>query len=130
MVTLFLCASYNIYAQTGSVTIHKDTRLDQRINEYGEIIPPNTQAQINGYRIQLAFEQSKVELEKQRDKFMTAYPTIETYIIYRAPNFFLKAGNFRTKLEAEKIKFEVENDFPTSTVVKEKIDLPKIPSSK
>lgn len=120
--------STSVSAQSGNVTIHKDNRIDQRISAYGEVVPPNPTPQIDGYRIQLAFEQSKTEIERLRDNFKTLFPDVDTYINYKAPNFFLKAGDFRTKLEAEKIKAQVEKDFPTSNVIRDNINLPKIPN--
>ena len=48
------------------------------------------------------------------------------YTNYNTPNFFLKVGDFRTRLEAEKIKSEIEAEFPTSFVVREKINLPRL----
>jgi len=115
-----------VTAQTGSVTIHKDQRLDQKIADYGLIVPPNTTPQIDGYRVQLTFEQSREAIETAKAKFSAAFPEIDTYVIYKAPNFFLKAGDFRTYNEAEKVKSKIEIDFPTSNVVREKINLPKI----
>lgn len=128
IITLFsFCIFFNdIFAQNGNITIHKDARLDQRISNYGEITPPHTTPQINGYRIQLAFEQSKSEIEKHRTTFSNSFPKIDTYVIYSAPNFFLKVGDFRTKIEAEKVKSQVESDFPTSNVIRDQINLPKI----
>jgi hypothetical protein len=54
------------------------------------------------------------------------YPKVDTYIIYNAPNYFLKVGNFRTRLEAEKVKSTVDRDFQTNFIVKELIYLPRI----
>lgn len=115
-----------VFAQNGSITIHKDARLDQKIADYGLVIPPNPTPQIDGYRVQLVFEQSKDAIETAKSRFARYYPDIETYVIYKAPNFFLKAGDFRTFNEAEKIKSKIEADFPTSNVIREKINLPKI----
>jgi hypothetical protein len=115
-----------MFAQNGSVTIHKDARLNQKIADYGLVIPPNPTPQIDGYRVQLAFEQSKEAIENAKSQFSKYYPDIDLYVIYKAPNFFLKAGDFRTFNEAEKIKSKVEADFPTSNVIREKINLPKI----
>ena len=54
------------------------------------------------------------------------YSKIDTYVIYNAPNYFLKVGNFRTQMEAEKIKKSIDIDFPTNYIVKELINLPRI----
>ena len=54
------------------------------------------------------------------------YPKVDTYVTYTAPNYFLKVGNFRTHLEAEKVKTSVDKEFPTNYIIKELINLPRI----
>jgi len=114
------------FAQEGSVKIHKDSRIDALVEKQGEIVPPAIAPQIDGYRVQLYFDQDRSVIDGARSKFITQFPKIDTYIEYTAPNYVLKVGDFRTHLEAEKIKAEVEIDFPTSFVIKEKINLPRL----
>jgi hypothetical protein len=114
------------FSQNGKVEIIKDSRVDELVKQQSAIVPPATVPQITGYRIQLFFDTDKKLVEDARTKFTTMYPKIETYIIYNAPNYFLKVGNFRTHLEAEKIKSTVDRDFQTNFIVKELIYLPRI----
>lgn len=110
----------------GSVEIIRDTRVDNLVRKQSEIIPPATAPQINGYRVQLFFDSNKTLVDQARIKFVSQFPKIDTYIIYNAPNYFLKVGDFRTEMEADRIKQEVTSQFPTSFVVKEKVNLPRI----
>lgn len=114
------------FSQTGNVEIIKDARIDDLVKQQSAIIPPSTVPQITGYRIQLFFDTEKNLVDEARAKFVAAYPKIDTYIVYTAPNYFLKVGNFRTRLEAEKIKSTIDKDFPTNFIVKELIYLPRI----
>lgn len=114
------------FSQNGNVEIIKDARIDNLVRKQGEIIPPATSVQINGYRVQLFFDSSKAAADQARNKFVTKFPKIDTYIVYNAPNYFVKAGDFRTEIEAEAVKQEVGSDFPTSFVIREKINLPRI----
>ena len=114
------------YAQTGNVEINKDARIDNLIKQEGTVIPPALGPQISGYRIQLFFDSNKSAVDEARSKFMALYPKVDTYVLYIAPHFFLKVGDFRTQMEAEKIKSKVENQFPTSNIIQEKINLPRI----
>ena len=99
------------FIEKGNVTINKDRRIDDLIYKKSKIIPPATSPQIMGYRIQLFFDTDKKEVDLARTKFIELYPTIETNVVYKAPNYFLKVGNFRTHLEAEKIKIEEELNY-------------------
>lgn len=110
----------------GSVEIIRDPRVDNLVRKQGEIIPPAIAPQINGYRVQLFFDSNKTLVDQARVKFVSQFPKIDTYIIYNAPNYFLKVGDFRTEMEADRIKQEVTSQFPTSFVVKEKVNLPRI----
>jgi len=114
------------FSQEGQVTIIKDSRIDALVNAQSQVIPPDIKPQIDGYRIQLFFDSDKSKLNASRSSFISRFPEIDTYTVYNAPNFFLKAGDFRTRLEAEKIKSEIEAEFPTSFIVKEKIFLPRL----
>lgn len=122
---MFFLGNYS-FAQKGDVEIIKDNRIDALIKKQSAIIPPATVPQIVGYRIQLFFDTDKLAIDEARSKFLTQFPKVDTYVIYNAPNYFLKVGNFRTRLEAEKVKVIVDNDFPTNYIVKEMINLPRI----
>ena len=123
---LLLFAANTVFAQQGNVEITKDPRIENLIKQEGTVVPPATSPQITGYRIQLFFDTNKEAVNDARSKFIALYPKIDTYVIYVAPNFFLKVGDFRTQLEAEKVKSTIESQFPTSNIIKEKINLPRI----
>lgn len=116
----------NCFGQQGKVEIFKDPRIDNLISQEGTIVPPALSPQITGYRIQLFFDISKDAVNEARSKFIGLYPKVDTYVTFTAPNFFLKVGDFRTQMEAEKIKSNIDNQFPTSNIIKEKINLPRI----
>lgn len=58
---------------------------------------------IPGYRVQIASfsgTNSKTSAFNLRDNFVTDYPTVQAYIVFDEPNFKVKVGDFRTRLEA------------------------------
>ena len=114
------------FSQENQIEIIKDYRIDALVKKQGEIIPPASVPQITGYRIQLFFDIEKKAVDDARAKFISMYPKVDTYVTYTAPNYFLKVGNFRTHLEAEKVKTSVDKEFPTNYIIKELINLPRI----
>ncbi len=84
------------FSQSGNVDIIKDSRIDQLIKQEGSSLT------MTGYRIQLFFDSNKNSVDEARAKFISAYPKIDTYVFYTAPNYFLKVGDFRTQIDAEK----------------------------
>lgn len=126
VLTSIFLTQFNIVAQTGSITVEKDRRIDGLVEKQGLAIPPETRQQVDGYRIQLFFDQEKDALNEARSQFISKYHSIETYVEYRAPYYYLKAGDFRTHLEAVRIKSSIEELFPTSFILKELIYLPNM----
>jgi len=113
-------------AQTGNIEIIKDARIDALVKKQGMVIPPANSPQITGYRVQLFFDSDRKLVDEARSKFIAAYPKVDSYIVFTAPNYVLKVGDFRTELEAERIKDNLFVNFPTSFIVKELINLPRI----
>jgi hypothetical protein len=114
------------FGQSGEIIEHKDPRLSALVAKQADITPPDTKVKINGYRVQLFFDSDRSTINDARSRFIAQFPLIDTYVEYNAPNFYLKAGDFRTRLEAEKIKYAIAADFPTSFVIEEDINLPRL----
>ena len=125
-LTTILEIDSTILQEEGVITVEKDKRIEELISNKSKIIPPATSPQIMGYRIQLFFDTDKKEVDLARKKFIELYPAIETNVVYKAPNYFLKVGNFRTHLEAEKIKVTLDKEFPTNYILKELISIPSL----
>lgn len=124
--SLFVSASFFVASQKGNVTVIKDPKLDLLVKKQGKAILPATTPQIDGYRLQLFFDSDRKAVDKARSKFVAEHPLVDTYIVYSAPNYVLKVGDFRNSYEAEKLKDQLAADFPTSFVIKERINLPRI----
>lgn len=118
---------YKASAQgSGQIEVHADPRIDALIKKQGSVNPGATSPQISGFRVQLTFDPDKKTIDDARSRFSASYPDIDAYVMFNAPNFFLKVGDFRTQLEAEKLKEAITSEFPTSFIIKEQINLPKI----
>jgi hypothetical protein len=123
---IYVVLSFFSFGQNGDVEIMKDPRIDALIRKQGLVTPPATSPQLPGYRVQLFFDADRKKIDDARSKFIAAFPKVDSYVIYNAPNYFLKVGDFRTSLEAERVKETLVKDFPTSFIVKELINLPRI----
>ena len=130
IASVFLVVASWSFAQSGNVTIIKDSRIDGLVGREGAIIPPAINPQIDGFRIQLFFDSERDAINDARARFISKFPRIDTYTTYNAPNFFLRVGDFRTRMEAEKVKEELNDLFPTSFIVEEKVNLPRLERKK
>ena len=108
---------------SGSVVYIQSPLLDSIVAEYrhfNEEFP-----KIQGYRIQLFFGK-RGKAEKLKAEFQKGYPDTEAYIDYLAPNFRLRVGNFRTRIDAYRFMQEMGTDFGRSYIVRTKIELPSL----
>ncbi len=124
-IGFFIC-SLEAQAQVGEVNIIKDARIDAMVRKQGTPVPPANAPQMVGYRVQLFFDSDKQLVDEARSKFIAQFPKVDTYIVFTGPNFVLKAGDFRSLLEAERVRETLLHEFPTSFVIKELINLPRI----
>jgi hypothetical protein len=111
-------------ANKGTVRIIKDERLDQITEFIGRKSESIEGSVIDGYRIQIFFAESRSVAQSQKAGFINSFNEHKAYIDYLAPNYRIRVGNFRTKLQAEKFKQKLISTYPTSIVLEEKIELP------
>ncbi len=99
---LFALPSFNpLSAQTGRVTVTGDVKVDEMVALHVEF--NNRVKTIPGFRVQIASfsgSNSKASAFNLRDQFMSDHPEAQAYIVYDEPNFKVKVGDFRTRLEA------------------------------
>lgn len=112
--------------EKGKVTVIKDPRIDKLIEFKGAKIPPSTAPKKDGFRVQLFFDQDRKQVDEARSKILQIDGSADTYIEYKAPNYNLLLGNFRTRLEAEKSRSELIEEFPEAIIVKDRIYFPEI----
>jgi hypothetical protein len=78
-----------------------------------------------GYRVQIYNGSSRSAAYNAQARFNNEFPEMRTYIMYREPNFKVHAGDFRSRLEAERMKEQLKAWFPVMFVISEKINPPK-----
>ena len=128
LVILFVlatpCFSFSQSASdTGKVQIIQDQKITELINKHIEI---NSKAPIKGYRVKIHFGADKNQAYDVKKKFLEKFPDVPAYAKYDQPNFNIRVGDFRTKLEAYKFLKEVQVDFPSAFLVQDEIELPKL----
>jgi len=117
----------------GEVIIVKDPLIDSLIEKRLElnktVISPTIKrsgpvvAQV-GYRVQVFYGSDRRKTFLEQGRFKSLYPKLNTYIIYKEPNYYLRVGDFRTRLEAQRLMNELRPLFPTLFIFREKINAP------
>jgi hypothetical protein len=87
---------------------------------------PDTKA-IPGYRIQIFFDSglnSSDRARQAKDEFLLVYPEIPAYVSWKAPNYRVRVGDFKTKLKAERALQIIIFDYPNAWVTRDEINFP------
>ncbi|MGY0039919.1 SPOR domain-containing protein [Pedobacter sp. NJ-S-72] len=79
-----------------------------------------------GFRVQVFYGSDRRQTFNEQARFKSAYPKLNTYITYKVPNYYLRVGDFRTRLEAQRLMNELRSTFPTLFIFREKINAPRL----
>ena len=116
--------------QDGNITIHKDIRIDTLIMRTVNlnVLEP----EIKGYRIQIFFGSNRSKANKLKSEFMQDYPGEKIYLVYKQPYFKLLVGNYRNRIEAQKMYHTLLEDenYKGVLIIPDDIKLPDLKYSK
>ena len=128
-ITLFgLLLFCRLSAQAPSDSVQKDVRCDPKlkvlVSKHNEVMK---KGQAQGYRVQIYFGSDRTKAKEVKTKFLSSYGSeAHAYEIYEIPNFKIRVGDFRTRLEAYRFLKKIRGDFPASFIVASKIEMPAV----
>lgn len=108
---------------TSNVEIIQDSKITELVDKHIEI---NSKTHIKGYRVKIHFGTDKNAAKDVKGNFIGKYPDVPAYEKYDQPNFNIRVGDFRTKLEAYRFLKEIQADFPAAFVVQDEIEFPAL----
>jgi hypothetical protein len=81
---------------------------------------------VPGFRVQIFSSAQRIPANEVRSGFIRNYPSIPAYMLYHPPNFKVRIGDCRTRLEAMKLLTLIQKDYPHAFVVRDDIRLPEL----
>jgi SPOR domain len=101
------------------IMITKDARYDLLVDKKAEINKKAVESKksTKGFRIQVLNTTDRTQALNAKSKLLTLYPDHKAYLMYQAPYFKLRFGNFEEKKEADALKKELNRLFPTGVFV-------------
>jgi hypothetical protein len=114
-------------ANGGKIAINQGSDIEFLVNKYIEY--KKKRGTISGYRIRIFSDSGTSARQKassERSKFMSTYPDIPTYLDYKAPNFNVYVGDFRTKTEAFIASKQIKKVYRSAFITQTEINLPKL----
>ncbi|MBP6686813.1 MAG: SPOR domain-containing protein [Lacibacter sp.] len=102
-----------------NVYVIKDSRFELLVKKKADINKKSADSKkpTKGYRIQVLNTTDRTQALSTKSKLLTLYPEQKTYLMYQAPYFKIRIGNFVEKAEADDLKKELARMFPTGVFV-------------
>jgi hypothetical protein len=107
-------------ADSSSVTILKDPRIDQLVRKQIEINEATTRDSrrfVQGWRIQVINSPDRSKVFAAKATMLQEFPDWKAYLLYSSPNYKLRVGNFKTQEEAEDAVKQISRIFPSGIYV-------------
>jgi hypothetical protein len=108
----------------GSVEVIADSRLDLLVEKHIRI--NETLKTTEGFRIHLFSDSgnnSKSRAQEMQDELIAGFPGTGVYLTFKSPNYRVRLGNFRTRLDAQRFLNDIAIDYPNAFIVNDMINL-------
>jgi len=122
-----------VNGQDGQLNVVQDSRVDELVGKHiqmNELLMSNPDhSGIQGYRVQIFFESGNKSSDAAREiieEFEEKHTVLPTYLPWQAPNFRVRVGDFRTRMEAEGFLQKILRNYPNAWVIKDKINFPSL----
>ena len=111
----------------GSLILNESADIRTLVDTYTS--ENSTKKTAEGYRVQILSESGNDAKKKAVDAktaFLSQYSTYPAYLLFQTPNFKIRVGDFRTKLEAYQCLKQIQMNFPNAFIVKDDIQFPSL----
>jgi len=111
-ITVFFFSFLYVHA-ADTIIVHKDPRIDvltaKQIAINKITIHMTNNGLFRGYRLQVLNTRSRDEAFKTKAMLLENFPNQKVYILYQAPYFKVRAGNFINRNDAENFSKQVSS---------------------
>jgi hypothetical protein len=106
----------------GEVIVHADERITRLMDDFGR-----RKHTLKGYRVQIFLGSDRQAGQQVRREFLLKHVDIPAYEDYLAPNFRVRVGDLRTRMEAARLLRDLRTEYPGAYVVPDEIEMPRLP---
>ena len=132
IILSFLCPVIQGYGQgnhkeKGHIQIIQDDKVDLLVSKHVQI--NQNRKGIEGYRIQIFFDSgnnSKTKAQSIYEGFKAKYPDVGAYLSFKSPNYKVRVGDFRSRLDAQRFLNDIAVEYPNAWIIADMINLPKV----
>ncbi|WP_394994567.1 SPOR domain-containing protein [Emticicia sp.] len=107
------------------------TKLPKQVNNEVDIaldsisVHNKTVRYSSGYRIQVFVGNDRKEVDEAKSYIYQNFPELSTYLTFSQPTYKLKAGDFTSRLDAERYYSSIRQRYSMAMIISEKIDIRK-----
>ncbi|HEX8356105.1 MAG TPA: SPOR domain-containing protein [Segetibacter sp.] len=120
IIGVFVINSVSAQFDTGktvneSVIVRKDPRFDELAAKQAEMNKryfAKTPRRVRGFRIQAANTQNRDEANAVKAELLRRFPDQKSYLLYQAPNFRVRLGDFLTQKDAFQLRKTISALYP------------------
>ena len=102
--------------------VSKSDSLTEKLVERHKLVNA-AKMSMPGFRIQIYFGNERVKAQEIRTDFLSNFPTTSAYLVYHQPNFKVRVGDFRTRLEAAGFLKKLGERYSSSFIVPDEVKL-------
>ena len=113
-------SSLAVHHPTPGVIVHKDPRVDVLVKKQASINTATRKATartMKGFRLLVVNTNKRDEAISAKTRVYKYFPELKAYLAYQSPYFKLKAGNFKTREEAERYQRHMNTLFPKGVFI-------------
>lgn len=121
LILFLICSASGLQAQYSLGT--QDSLVNVLMNRH--IAINQARRTMTGYRVQIFFGPQRVKANEVKADFLNIYPNVGAYLVYHQPNFKIRVGDFKSRLEAMKFLKELQPLYSTAFLVKDEVKLPE-----
>ena len=121
----FFLAQFAGAQDKGRVVVIKDPQIDSLISKrlaLSRASASGNSVTILGFRVQIFSGLGRDEAYAEQTRFKSLHPNITSYVSYTQPNYRVRVGDFRTKLEAQKFMNELKKKYTSMFIFAERIN--------
>lgn len=102
----------------GQINVNVDPQIDRLSEQYRSL---NSESEFfEGFRVQIISSDDRRKVDNTKYSFGREYPQYKLISRFSNPYYKLQIGAFATKLEAERIRHIIRDDYPRAYVIKDK----------
>ena len=108
LLLICLCSLPAIGQQ--NVVVDEDPPIGDMMARFAEI--NKSKSYVTGWRVQIISTPDRERLESVKQSFQYRYPSVPVDWVHAKPYYKLRAGAFTNKLDAMRLKYILERDYP------------------